>query len=190
MLGYLFAVIGFLGRARLRQVSAGEDAGPRSLPHREREGRGRPLLRPLHRPQGGRHPVPVRHRPLLLHRRAQRDADPGRAAAALAAGLRRRQLPHPGRPARHDDDGDHDLGRARPVRQLLRAADDRRPADGLPAGRGDHLLAADGGRDDPRSRRSSSAASRPAGPATRRSTSRPTTASTPTSSSSPWSASR
>ncbi len=40
------------------------------------------------------------------------------------------------------------------------------------------------------SRRSSSAASRPAGRGTRRSTSRPTTASTPTSSSSPWSGSR
>ena len=41
------------------------------------------------------------------------------------------------------------LGHPRPVRQLLRPADDRREADGLPADRGAHLLAADGGRDDP-----------------------------------------
>ena len=51
--------------------------------------------------------------------------------------------------ARHDDDGDDDLGHPRPVRQLLRADHDRRPADGLPADRGAHLLAADGGRVHP-----------------------------------------
>ena len=39
-------------------------------------------------------------------------------------------------------------GDPRAVRQLLRPADDRRAADGLPADRGAHLLAADGGRGD------------------------------------------
>ena len=77
-----------------------------------------------------------------------------------------------------------------PVRQLLRAADDRRAADGLPADRGDHLLAADGGRDDPDHdallRRLPDRVDRVR--AAERS--RPTTASTPTSSSSPWSGSR
>ena len=50
-----------------------------------------------------------------------------------------------------------------PVRELLRAAHDRRPADGVPADRGAHLLAPDGGRGASSRRRSSSAASRPAG---------------------------
>ena len=39
-------------------------------------------------------------------------------------------------------------GDPRAVRQLLRPADDRREADGLPADRGAHLLAPDGGRRD------------------------------------------
>ena len=149
MLGYIFAVLGFLGGLGFANYPLARMVG-RGRTHVEGETqRRRALLPPLHRPQGRRHPVPLRGRALLLHRRAQRDADPDRAAAPDAAGVRRRQLPDPGRPARHDDDGDHDLGRARPVRQLLRAADDRRPADGLPADRVADLLAADGGRDDP-----------------------------------------
>ena len=55
-------------------------------------------------------------------------------------------------------------GDPRAVRQLLRPADDRREADGLPADRGAQLLAPDGGGRRSSSRRSSSAASRPAGP--------------------------
>ena len=94
------------------------------------------------------------------------------------------------RDARHDDDGDDDERDSRPVRELLRPDHDRRPADGLPADRGAHVLAADGGRGDPDHDRSSSAASRRAGRATRRSRPRPTRESTTTSSSSPWSASR
>ena len=99
-------------------------------------------------------------------------------------------VPDDRRHARHDDDGDDDERDPRPVRELLRPDHDRRPADGVPADRGAHVLAADGGRRDPdhddllrrlpdgldglRSR------SRP----------RPTPGSTTTSSSSRWSASR
>ncbi len=63
-----------------------------------------------------------------------------------ADGRRAESVPVARRHARDDDDGDDDLGRPRPVRQLLRAADDRRPPDGLPADRGADLLAADGRR--------------------------------------------
>ena len=190
MLGYLFAVVGFLGGLGFLNYPLSRMLGAPVTHGRKGGGRGRPLLHPLHRPQGGRDPVPGRDRVLLLHRRDQRDADPDRAAAALAAAVRGGQLPDPGRPARDDDDGDHDLGGARPVRQLLHPADDRRPADGLPADRVADLLAADGGRDDPDDhpplRRLPDRLDR------LRAAQRPgqLTASTPTSSSSPWSGSR
>ena len=58
-------------------------------------------------------------------------------------------IPDARRDARHDDDGDHVERDPRPVRELLRAADDRRAADGLPADRVAHVLDADGGRRDP-----------------------------------------
>ena len=64
--------------------------------------------------------------------------------AAAAERLPGGPVPHPRRPPRHDDDGDDDERDPRPVRQLLRAADDRRPAPGLPAPRGAHVLAPDG----------------------------------------------
>ncbi len=63
--------------------------------------------------------------------------------------VERQQLPHAGRAARHDDDGDDDERDPRPVRELPRAAHDRRAADGVPAHRGAHLLASDGSGDDP-----------------------------------------
>src|SRR5512133_910477 len=141
------------GRAGLPQVPAGQDAGPGTFLPRERGRRHRPLLRAVHRPQGDWDAVPDRDRGLLLHRRPERDADPGRASAPLAAALRCRQLSDDRRPARRDDDGDHELGHPRPVRQLLRPADDRREANGLPADRVAHLLAADGCRNDPGQRR-------------------------------------
>ena len=86
-LGYFLGVAGFLiglgfgvyPWARLRGY-------PPSLREKETAGR-RPLLRPLHRPQGRRHPVPVRDRALLLHRRPERDADPRRAAAPDQPGV-------------------------------------------------------------------------------------------------------
>ena len=121
-------------RPRLRQLPARPPARPAGLAARE-GGRGdRALLRPVHRPQGRRHPVPGGDRRVLLRRRAQRDADPDRAAAP-DADLRGPEPVHlAGRHARHDDDGDDDLGHPRPVRQLLRADHDRRAADGLPRG--------------------------------------------------------
>ena len=139
--------------ARVPQVPPDEDDRAGAVTPRERGRRHPPLLRPLHRPQGDRVAVPGRDRPLLLHRRRERDADPGRAAPPLAPALRRRQLPDDRQPARGDDDGDHDLGHSRPVRQLLRPTDGRREADGLRADRVAHLLAADGGRGDPHKRR-------------------------------------
>ena len=112
MLGYLFSVIGFLAGLGFLNYPLSRMLGAPASHAEKEEGGRRPLLHPLHRPQGRRDPVPDRHRLLLLHRRDERDADPGRAAAALTAALRGRQLPDPGRPARHDDDGDHDLGRS------------------------------------------------------------------------------
>ena len=100
---------------------------------REGAARRRPLLRPLHRPQGCWHPIPARHRSVHLHRRSERDADPLRTAAADPPRVERQQLPHVGRGARHDDDGDDDERDSRPVRELLRPPDDWRAAHGVPA---------------------------------------------------------
>ena len=137
-------------RAGLRQLPGLAACSAARFTARE-GGRGhRALLRPLHRPQGRRHPVPRRDRRVLLRRRAQRDADPHRAAAPEADVRRPQPVPVAGRHARDDDDGNDDLGHPRPVRQLLRADHDRRPADGLPAHRGAHVLAADGRRLHPR----------------------------------------
>ena len=138
-------------RARVRQLPAPADARPPADARRARvRGRGdRPLLPPVHRPQGRRDAVPRRDRRVLLRRRAQRDADPDRAAAAEHARVRRQPVPDAGRHARHDDDGDDDLGDPGAVRELGRAADDRLAPDGVPADRVVHVLAADGGRRDP-----------------------------------------
>ena len=86
-----------------------------------------------HRPQGRRQAVHGGDRRVLLRRRPQRDAHPDRAAAAQRARVRRQPVPDAGRDARVDDDGDHDLGIARPVCAVVRPADDRFPADGVPA---------------------------------------------------------
>ncbi len=68
-------------RSRLRQLSRLAHVRPARLIAREGARGHESLLRPLHRPQGGRPPVPRRHRDLLLHRRRRRDADSHRAAA-------------------------------------------------------------------------------------------------------------
>ncbi len=81
-LGYFLGVDRLPARARLRRLPVGAAARLSAVAAREGDARRRPLLRALHRPQGRRHPVPVRDRPLLLHRRPERDADPRRAAAA------------------------------------------------------------------------------------------------------------
>ena len=105
---YLVGVIGFLVGLGFANYPVQRMLGkPPTLREKEQQGAGA-LLRPLHRPQGRRHPVPDRHRRLHLHRRTERDVDPLRADAARAPGLERQQLPHPGRGARHDDDGDDD----------------------------------------------------------------------------------
>ncbi len=165
---YLVGVVGFLVGLGFANYPVQRLLGkPPTLREKEQQGIG-PLLRPLHRSQGRRHPVPARHRRVHLHRRPERDADPVRVDAPDAPRLERQQLPHPGRGARHDDDGDDDERDPRPVRELLRPVDDRRAADGVPAHRGADVLAPDGGRDDPDDDASPSAASRPAGRATRR----------------------
>ena len=142
MIGFLVG-LGFLNYplARLRGY-------PPSLREKE-DGRLDALLQPLHRPQGRRHPVPLGHRAVLLHRRPERDADPHRAAEPAQPGLPDGHLPDHRRDARDDDDGDDDERDPRPVRELLRPDHDRRPADGLPAHRGAHVLAPDGGRRSP-----------------------------------------
>ena len=101
-------------RPGVRQLPDPAADGAPAEPRRAR-GRGggdRALLPALHRPQGRRDPVHRRHRCVLLRRRAQRDAHPHRAAAAEHARLRRQPVPHAGRHARGDDDGDDDLRRS------------------------------------------------------------------------------
>ena len=116
---------------------------------RVRGARAASLLQPVDRPQGRRQAVHGRDRAVLLRRRAERDADPHRAASAQRPRVRRQPVPDAGRHARVDDDGDHDLGAAGAVCQLAGADDDRLAADGVPADRVVHVLAADGRRGDP-----------------------------------------
>ena len=191
-LAYLLALIGFLGGLGFLNYPLSRMAGrPASIGDEDEDRRGWSALpRLLHRPQGGRAAVPDRDRLLHLLRRHQRDADPLRAAAPDAERLPGRAVPDPGRPARLDDDGDDDERDPRPVRQLLPAPDDRRAPDGVPADRGAHLLAADGGRRDPHLDHLLRRLPDRAGRATRRSTTRRTWAWTPTSCSSRSSASR
>ena len=75
-----------------------------------------------------------------------------------------RPVPDDRHAARHDDDHDDVVGDPRAVRQLLRAAHDRRQGHGVPAHRVADVLAASDGRGDPALGRRSSAASRRAGP--------------------------
>ena len=112
LLAYLFGVIGFLIGLGFANYPVSRLLGrPASLREKEHEGIGR-YFGLLHRPQGRGHPVPRRDRRVLLHRRAQRDADPRRAAAPDADHGRPQPVPLAGRDARGDDDGDDDLGRS------------------------------------------------------------------------------
>ncbi len=152
LLAYFFGVIGFpigtWGSPTIRSRAC--SAGRSSLREKEGEGMGS-LLRAVHRPQGlSACSIPGRHRRVLLRRRPQRDADPHRAAAPRVppSSAISTSTFLAGRNARHDDDGDDDLGDPRPVRQLLRADHDRAAPGGWPLLRieGTHLLAAHGGR--------------------------------------------
>ncbi len=151
MLGYFLGVVGFLVGLGFANYPLKRLLGhPPSLAEKEAEElRAAALLQPVHRPQGRRQAVHGRDRVVLLRRRAERDADPHRAASAERARVRRQPVPDAGRHARLDDDGDHDLGDPGAVRQLARAADDRLAADGVPADRVVHVLAPDGRRRDP-----------------------------------------
>ena len=123
------------------------------------------------RPQAHRHPLPLDGALLLPRRRRARRslvrlqlAVP-RAHAAVARGVQPDL-----HDARHDDDLPRRDARAHRLRQLLRAAHDRRARHGVPAPQRDRLLALPAGRIPPafqlaRGRR----AERRAGSATRRS---------------------
>ena len=133
-------------RTRLLQLPAEPHGRPAGDAARARGAGPVALLPPLHRPQGGRDPVPGRGPLLLLRRRVQRDDDPRRAHQRQRDPHRLGQLPHPRRPPRHDD-ADDDVGRgARAARQLPHPADDWRPADGVSADRGAHAVADGAGR--------------------------------------------
>ena len=86
-LGYLGGVVGFLDRPRLPPLPAPAPARLSAVAAREGDGGRRPLLQPLHRPQGRRHPVPLGRRAVLLHRRPARDADPLPAAEPEQGGV-------------------------------------------------------------------------------------------------------
>ncbi len=146
LLAYFFGVIGFLIGLGFANYPISRLLGrPASLREKEDEGIGRYFgLCTDHKVVGIQYLV--RNRRVLLHRRAERDADPHRAAAQPAHLRGAQPVPLAGGHARHDDDGDDDLGDPGAVRQLLRADHDRRAADGLPADRGADLLAADGRR--------------------------------------------
>ena len=124
-----------------------------------------------HRSQGDRHPVHLHHLLLLLRRRPDGDADPGRAGPAGHPDRRRRHLQQPLLDPRGADDLRLRDPGLRRDRQLRPAADDRRAGHGLPAPQRAQLLDAAAGRPAlhrqlPRPR---AAPSTPAGPATRRS---------------------
>ena len=101
----------------------------------------RPLLQDDDGPQGRRAPVPGRDQCVLLHRRPQRDADPHRASTAELARVPARSVPDDRDDSRNDDDHDDVVGDRRAVRQLLRAAHDRREGHGVPARRVADVLA-------------------------------------------------
>ena len=146
-LGYLLGVVGFLaGLGFLNYPFARLRGYPPSLREKETGGHGRYFgLCTDHKVVGIQYLVG--HRPVLLHRRPERDADPRRAAAA-----RRTRCSRPGKyltlVGMHGTMmmGMMTSGILGPFAQLLRADHDRRAADGVPADRGAHVLAADGGR--------------------------------------------
>ena len=146
LLGYVFAVIGWLIGLGFLNYPVGAHARSLDRPARARGDRDRPLLPPHDRPQGRRPAVLRRHRLLLLRRRPQRDADSRRAAEPRFEALPARPVPHDRLAARHDDDHDDVVGHPGPVWQLPRAAHDRRQGHGLPPHRGTDILAASDGR--------------------------------------------
>ena len=148
VLGYVIAdgrLAGRAGRVQRPRPADPRQAGPGGGGRRGSLRRGGPVLPVLAGPQGGRHPVPGRDDHLLLHRGPVRHGDPDRAALADLPHHECLLLPDGGRRARHDDDDADDVGRARPVRQLPDAADDRVQADGVPAAGGAGVLAHPGG---------------------------------------------
>ncbi len=144
VLGYSLAVIGWLAG-----VGVFNDLGylvmGKPMPGRERSRRSRDRagqVLPVHpRPQGRRHPVPVRHDRLLPDRRPVRDGDPERTAVAVVPSPGAQPVPDGRRRARHHDDDDDVLGHPRAVRAVLRPAADRVQAGGVPAARGARVLA-------------------------------------------------
>ncbi len=130
------------GRPRHVQRPRPANARQAAARHRARPGRRPGEVLQVHpRPQGRGHPVPVRHDHVLPDRRPVRHGDQERAAVADLPPDELERVPHGGRRARHHDDDDDVVGRARAVRPVLRAAHDRVEADGVPADRGDRVLA-------------------------------------------------
>ena len=128
----------------LRWAARDADDPRRPLPARRQELEG--LLPLQHRSQGDRHPVHRHHLLLLLRRRPDGDADPGRAGPAGHADRRRRDLQQPLLDPRGADDLRLRHPGLRRDRQLRAAADDRRPGHGLPAPQRAQLLDAAAGR--------------------------------------------
>jgi len=116
-LGYLLGVTGFMIGMGFANYPIRRMLGhpPTLAEHESEGGGGRPLLPAVHRPQGRRPPVRRRDRGVLLHRRAQCDVHPHRAAESQQSRVRAQPVPDAGRPARNDDDGDDDLGHPRSV---------------------------------------------------------------------------
>ena len=144
VLGYAFGTIGWLaGLGVFNDLGRMMLGKPLLAEIRRGDGGSRPVevLQVHPRPQGRRHPVPVRHDRLLPDRRPVRDGDQERTAVADLPPHRPRAVPDGGGRARHDDDDDDVLGHPRPVRPVLRPAADRVQAGGVPAARGPRLLA-------------------------------------------------
>ena len=167
-LAYLLAVVGFLVGLGFASYPIQRMLGkPPSLREKEQAGSGRYFgLCTDHKVVGIQYLIGIGV--LHLHRRAERDADPVRAPEPDPRDVQRQQLPDARRPARHDDDGDDDERDSRPVRELPGADHDRRAQDGVPADRGAHVLAADGGRRHPDDGRRLRRVPDRAGPAMRR----------------------
>ena len=123
------------GGDRWAQLPARQDGGPRAVPSRARAELDA-VLPHDRRPQGRRPAVHDRGPALLLHRRLVRHGDPHRTAEPYQPRVRTRDLHRAGLPARDDDDDDGVLGRGGAAGQLAHPPHDRRPADGLPEGRG------------------------------------------------------
>ena len=184
VLGYLLAIVGWLAGPRRVQRHPPPDRRPadgqRQRTARARDIRPGEVLPVLTRPQGCRHPVPGRHDHLLLHGRPVRHGDQDRAAVTDAARVHLAGVRGDRRRARHDDDDADELGHRRAVRQLPGAAHDRLQAGRVPARRGAVVLAHAHAHSSSCCPGCCSAASRSAGPDTRRCPSSPRSAPTRT----------